>query len=65
MSEPQKHTPLPTSVIALREALASSRDLVARSRKLLDDLNDVREQSWKAIGESHIALNKAKRLTNR
>ena len=47
----------------LYETLALSRDLIARSRMLIGELENVRVQSWKAIEESHILLDKAKRIT--
>jgi hypothetical protein len=63
MSEPRKHTQSPTYLSRLREAFGSSHELLARSRTLLDDLNNVRQQSWKVIEESHTVLNKARQLT--
>ena len=48
----------------LYETLALSRDLIARSRMLIGELENVRVQSWKAIEESHILLDKAKRITS-
>jgi hypothetical protein len=63
MAHHQNHNTIRLDEAKFRETVALSRETINRSKSLIAEFKQARENSWKVIEESQINLDRANRLS--